>query len=182
MSLKILPIAENLQESVSRQTIDILAHKLLPGPGAVGPIRLSACFELYRMDLNRRAAISAGTPDGIRALLSSDRQVIAALDFYFNAEGDLRFTHAFTGRYLAELVEGLNALVSRYREREKTYRVACINFHYAAYPYFLVWSGKRPAVFSHHLNTLTLIRAKQFRAQLGSLGSKRPTTLSLKSS
>lgn len=173
MPIKATTYPLGLTQRLESKVTELLRGKLIPMYSEnITDLRITFLMDIQQLQNLQNVRIKMTDPEGIRVIIASRSGVEASLDFYYQND-DVRFSHCLAGRHLQEFAAAINALEQAYHGRKSEFEVACIDFHYAAYPYLIAYYGRTIRLFIFFKGELLRLHLKDLKKQLGHLGRNR---------
>lgn len=155
-----------------RQTRSLIKKKAIPFPEtAESNYKIAAIFPIQQLKSYSKPEITTSLPEGYRALISDNNNIILALNFY-NRGNRLHFSHAFDGAVLDEFISAINELAETYLTKKDKYRLCCIEFLHAGQPYLGIFTKSAIYLYTYQEGLLTKITKAQLRSKLIKIQSK----------
>jgi len=117
-----------------RQTRSLIKRKAIPFPETEErSYKIAAIFPIQQLKNYSKPEITTSLPEGYRVLISTNNDVILALNFY-NRGKRLYFSHVFDGAVLEDFISAINELAEIYLSKKDKYSICCIEFLHAGQP------------------------------------------------
>lgn len=139
------------------------------------PYTIGFCMHIQIVPKKQIQSLAFGKPEGIRVLIQSENDVIAAADFLF-VKKRLKFSYVHHGNGLNILLSSINKLEKKYKDDKNICNVELIYFLLATGPYILIKSKKEKHFYHATAERLGKITPEQMRKQVTNILIHREQT------